>query len=211
MLKRLLLCLALCVVENRNGTAAPLYLNNTNITVALGPSMTADPFQNRTAAASLASVIDLPTAGSTEFHNQSTHVWVSGGTLELNFDLLIEYDLLQLHFWNYHSEDFDVDDIDFRFYTGANELAGTLFDVGPALGNNSGSDANPISAQTLNLSFPSKVRYVNAVLSGSNGQVDFNNLGFTAEVTPGTSGVPEPGTFALAVSSLIVLRLLRRR
>ena len=211
MHKRLLFCLALCLFANRNGTTAPLYLNNTNITVSLGPSMTAEPFENRTTAASLASVIDLPTASSIEFHNQSTHVWVSGGTLELNFDLLIDYDLLQLHFWNYHSEDYDVDDIDFRFYDGANQLVGTLFDVGPALGNNSGSDANPLSAQTLNLSFPSKVRYVNAVLSGSNGQVDFNNLGFTAEASSGNSGVPEPGTFAMVVTSIVALRLLQRR
>ncbi len=97
--------------------AAPIYLNEQNISVALGSSMSAEPFANRTTAASLASIIDASSATSSENHNQSTHVWVSGGALELDFDLGLEYDLTELHFWNYFGESFDVDNINFTFLT----------------------------------------------------------------------------------------------
>ncbi|NNL67547.1 MAG: PEP-CTERM sorting domain-containing protein, partial [Myxococcales bacterium] len=55
------------------------------------------------------------------------------------------------------------------------------------------------------LNFPSKVRFVNAVLSGSNGQVDFNNLGFTGEVS-----VPEPATALLLLVGLLSIAAQRR-
>lgn len=180
--------------------SAQVYLNNTNISVALGASMAPEPFANRTTAASLASVIDAPTAASAENHEQSTHVWVSGGPLELDFDLRAEYDLQVLHVWNYFGEGFDVDNIDFTFYDASRTLVGTLLGVAPALG---GAGGNPIFAEDIPLSFPSKVQFVNAVLTGSNGEVDFNNIGFTADIScataswgnygagwPGTSGVP---------------------
>jgi len=47
---------------------------------------------------------------------------------------------------------------------------------------------------------------VNALLSGSNGQVDFNNMGFTGEVSP----VPEPGTALLLGFGLLGLAAFRR-
>ena len=94
------------VIVGMSAPAVGAYLNDSLISVTLGPSHNADPepFANRTTAASLASVIDAPTATSTEFHTQSTHVWVSGGQLELVFDFGAEYNLSLMHFWNYHSE-----------------------------------------------------------------------------------------------------------
>ncbi|MCW5625970.1 MAG: hypothetical protein KIT73_14760, partial [Burkholderiales bacterium] len=96
--------------------ADTVYLNYSNTAIGLGPSMgTGNPFANRGALESLASVIDAETATTFEQHNQTTHVWVSGGTLELVFDFEIEYDLTTFHFWNYHSEGYDVDNIDLTF------------------------------------------------------------------------------------------------
>jgi hypothetical protein len=178
--------------------AIPVYLNFENIDVILGPSMPAEPFSNRTTAASLASIIDAPSADASELHNQSTHVWTTNRTLELIFDFRIEYDLTDLHFWNYHSEGFDVDNIVFTFRNAANAQVGTLTLANPVLGGGgSGSDSIPIFADDYVLSFPSRVRYVTAQLTGSNGQVDFNNIGFTAEESEPSSRVPEPTTVSL--------------
>lgn len=186
--------------------AQTIFLNNSNSSVALGQSMAPNPFANRSTSASLASIIDAPSAAASEFHNQSTHVWVSGGVLELDFDFNIEYDLTTLHFWNYHSEGFDVDNINFRFYDSSRNLVGTLMNVTPLLGGSEPSDATPIFAQNYALTFPSRVRYVNAVLSGTNGQVDFNNLGFTGTL----STVPEPATALLMLAGFAVILIVGR-
>lgn len=192
-----------------SATADPIYLNFTNISVDLGASMPADPFANRGTAESLASVIDAPSADAAEFHTQSTHIWVLGGNLELDFDLGADYDLIGFHFWNYHTEGFDVDDIDLRFFDSSMTLVGSLLNIVPALGNGTGSDSTPVLAEDFALSF-ADVRFVNALLSGTNGQVDFNNIGFTAGVT---AAVPEPAaTSLLLLAGLAALtRRLRRR
>lgn len=202
LLSTLSLALGSLALVAGSAQAAPIYLNDQNITVALGASMAPEPFANRTTAASLASVIDAPTAASGENHEQGTHVWVSGGTLELDFDFGIEYDLTTLHFWNYLAEGFDVDDIDLTFFDASMTQVGQLLDVMPALG---GGGSNPIFAEDYALNFPSKVRFVNAVLSGSNGQVDFNNLGFTGEVS-----VPEPALSGLLLLGLLSIAAQRR-
>jgi hypothetical protein len=169
--------------------------------------MAAEPFANLGAAASLANIIDVASASDGEFHNQTTHVWVSGGVLELDFDFGIEYDLQTFHFWNYHSEGFDVDDIDMIFFDAAMNQVGTIADVMPALGNTTGSDSDPIFAEDISLSFPSKVRFVNMLLSGSNNQVDFNNIGFTGVV----SQIPIPAAVWLFGSGLLGLVGVARR
>lgn len=194
---------------------AQIYLNDTNITVALGASMAPQPFSNRTTAESLASIIDAASAASAENHLQNTHVWISGGVLEIDFDFGVEYDLTDLHFWNYFGESYDVDNIDFVFFDASMVQVGTLLGVMPALG---GAGGNPIFAETIPLSFPSQVRFVNAVLTGTNGQVDFNNLGFTGALScppatssnygaglAGTLGVPSftssaPPSFGAAIA-----------
>jgi hypothetical protein len=215
----------LLVFTGGSASAAPVYLNDQNITVALGVSHAAQvianptfgPFQNVSLAQSLANIIDAPSATAGELHNQQTHVWVSGGHLELDFDFGVEYDLSTLHFWNYHSEGFDVDDIDFTFYDGSFNQVG-LLNVQPLLGNATGSDNDPIFAEDYALNFPSNVRYVNAWLTGSNNQVDFNNIGFTAVLSdpdpdpdPDPNPVPEPATLALLGLGLAGLGLMRRR
>lgn len=202
-------CLVLVVSTCASMHAAPVYLNDANITVSLGSSMPPEPFQNRTTAQSLASVIDASSASAPEFHDQSTHVWVSGGMLELVFNFGIEYDLTTFHFWNYHSEGYDVDDIDLTFRDASMNLVGSILDVAPALGNVAGSDGSPILAEDITLSFPSKVQYVTAILSGSNGEVDFNNIGFTGDVTIST--VPEPTAWMLTAIGVLLLAILRLR
>lgn len=220
---QLLLTSLLLLTAGFAGNAQAIYLNDSNISVALGSSMAAEPFANRTTAASLASVIDAASATTKEFHTQSTHVWVSGGSLELDFDFGTEYDLTTLHFWNYWGEGFDVDNISFTFYDSLSSFVGTLSVVDPFLGGylEAGpfSDSTPLSAQNYLLSFPSKVQYVNAVLTGSNSEVDFNNIGFTGQLSicatdptlPGcTNSVPVPGTlflFAIGLAGIGLRRL----
>ena len=82
------------------GLSQSVFLNGTNSSVALGETMAVEPFVNRSTADSLASIIDLPTADATEFHNQSTHIWVNSGPLELVFDFGAEYDLESFHLCN---------------------------------------------------------------------------------------------------------------
>lgn len=154
-----------------------IYFNNENMTVMLGPSMEAEPFQNRSTADSLASVIDMPNADAIDPHNQSTHVWVSGAPLELDFALEAEYTLSTFHFWNYSSNAWDVDNIDLTFFDGSqNQVGDVLHIVDPALGGTSESE---IKAQHIPLELPGSVQYINAMLTGSNGQIDFQNIGFT--------------------------------
>jgi len=73
-----------------------------------------------------------------------------------------------------------------------------------------GAGGNPIFAEDYALSFPSNVQFVTALLTGSNGQVDFNNIGFTGEVSD-PSAAPEPATLALFGVGLAGLAVIRRR
>ena len=192
---------ALLGVVSGVANADTIYLNDQNITVSLGSSMAAEPFENQTTAISLANVIDAPSADASESHvSPTTHVWVSGGSLELDFDFGVEFDLTALHFWNYFGEAFDVDNIDFVFSDASMSFVGELLNVEPALGS---GGSNPIFAEDFALSFPSKVRFVNVVLTGTNGEVDFNNIGFTA--------IPEPSTALLLASGLLAMAVGQRR
>jgi hypothetical protein len=197
-------------LHNANALAAPVYLNNTNISVEVGPGTDSTGSFNNTFAggSTIEKVIDAPSATAEEFHTQTTHIWFTaeavGGGLELLFDFGIEYDINTLHFWNYTEEGFDVDRVAFTFFDASNSNVGSL-EIFPALGSSPG-----ITAQDITLAAPLNVRFVTAFLTGSNGEVDFQNIGFTAEVsTPGTPTLPEPGTLSLV--ALAMLGALRFR
>ncbi|NNU14878.1 PEP-CTERM sorting domain-containing protein [Parvularcula sp. ZS-1/3] len=187
---------------------AATYLNIDNISVSVGAGTTATTSNNTfNNGQTIDKVIDAPSADAEEFHNQTTHIWFSGGGLELEFDFFIEYDISTLHFWNYNGEGFDVDNIDFTFYDGNNVEVGQL-SIMPDLGSPGG-----ITAQDIDLPAPLGVRYVTAFLTGSNGQVDFQNLGFTADVTP-PDPIPVPAAGVLMASILgagAVRRKLKKR
>ncbi len=177
-----------------------VYLNLDNITVAVGPNTSPGTFNNTFSGGTIDKVIDAPSADAEEFHNQTTHIWFTaddpGGGLELVFEFGTDYDITTLHFWNYTAEGFDVDNIDFSFANSLGAEVGTL-SIQPDLGSSPG-----IRAQDIPLAAPLNVRSVTAFLTGSNQQVDFQNIGFTA-----TESVPEPGTFLLlGMTGLLGLR-----
>lgn len=195
--------------------AAPVYLNQANTTVELGDDTTAGNWNNTITAGGYSSlgdalikVIDAPSADATEFHSQPSHIWYTtqaGGGLELEFTFDTEYDISTLHFWNYNGGDtYDVDSIDFAFYNASNMLQGT-YSIDPLPPGNAGA----IEAQDFLLAAPLNVQYVTAFLGTTNGQIDFQNIGFTAEVStpvdPGPTPVPAPGTVALLAMGIIGL------
>lgn len=189
-----------------------IYLNEANISVSVGSGTSPGSFNNTfSGGQTINKVIDAPSATSEEFHNQATHIWYTadeiGGGLELLFDFGQEYDLNTLHFWNYTSENFDVDNIAFTFFSSANSQVGIL-DVLPDLGTAPG-----ITAQDIALAAPLNVQYVTAFLTGSNRQVDFQNIGFTAELSSPTDPRPvsEPGTLGLLGFGLAALLSRSRR
>lgn len=189
-------------------SAVPIYLNQDNISVALGAGTSPGSYNNTfSGGQTINKVIDAPTAAAEEFHNQTTHIWYtadqSGGGLELLFDFGQEYDISTLHFWNYTNEAYDVDKVDFTFFNSSNSQVGNLT-VYPALGSSPG-----IAAQDIVLAAPLNVEFVTAFLTGSNKQVDFQNIGFTAEVS---TTVPDSGmTLALFGIGLGALGAVKRR
>lgn len=202
-----------------SANAAPVYLNIDNITVEVGPGTTATSSNNTfNNGQTINKVIDAPSATAEEFHNQTTHIWFSGGTLELLFDFKTQYDLTTLHFWNYTSEDYDVDSIAFTFFDATRTFVGELL-VLPELGTSPG-----ITAQDYVLAAPLNVQFVTAVLAGSNNQIDFQNIGFTANLstdrcdenpndpicTPSTA-IPAPASLTLISLGILGLALNRRR
>ena len=206
-LKSLAMTLLVVSVGSGSAFAAPIYLNNTNIAVAVGPGTSPGTFNNTfDNGQTIEKVIDAPSATAEEFHNQTTHIWYTadqvGGGLELLFDFGLEYDITTLHFWNYTSEDYDVDNVSFTFFNAANTLVGAL-NVQPALGSSPG-----IAAQDIPLGAPLNVQFVTAFITGSNREVDFQNIGFTAERS---DEVPEPVTVGLVALGLVgVFRCSRR-
>lgn len=200
-----------------NAHAAPIYLNNTNITVSVGPGTSPGTFNNTfDFGQTIEKVIDAPSADAEEIHSQITHIWFTadeiGGGLELLFDFGQEYDLTTLHFWNYTAEAFDVDHIAFTFFNQSNDQVGAV-EVIPDLGSSPG-----ILAQDIVLAAPINVQFVTAFLTGDNGEVDFQNIGFTAEVSApidcttnpdrpecAPAAVPEPGSLSLLLAGMLGL------
>lgn len=171
--------------------AQTVYLNQDNISLSVGAGTSPGTFNNTfDGGATITKAIDSATADAAEFHNQQTHIWYTansiGGGLELLFDFGLAYDIQTLHFWNYDGEAYDVDNVSFKFFDVDNQQVGGL-DIQPALGS-----SPAIFAQDIGLAAPLNVRYVSAFLTGSNAQVDFQNIGFTA-----VASVPEPDALAL--------------
>lgn len=162
--------------------ASPIYLNKDNISVSIGEGTSPGTLNNSfIGKRTVEKIIDAPSADAEEFHNQNTHIWfkaeAEGGGLELIFDFGISYDITTLHFWNYTGEGYDVDVIDFTFYDAADTVIGRV-SIEPATGSSPG-----IKAEDIPLVSPLNTRWVRAFLTGDNLQVDFQNMGFTAEVS----------------------------
>lgn len=209
---------AVFIASSFCASANEIYLNIDNISVELGAGTTATTSNNTFSnGQTIDKVIDAPSADAEEFHNQSTHIWFSGGGLELLFDFGQQYDLTTLHFWNYTGEGFDVDDIAFTFFDESNINVGAL-SLMPELGSSPG-----ITAQDILLDAPLNVRYVTAFLTGSNGEVDFQNVGFTASLSTDRCiidpndpicnpvvGVSVPASLSLLIFGLIGLALRKQ-
>jgi hypothetical protein len=210
---------AVCLMSS-SAIAAPVYLNELLIDVSVGSGTSPGTLNNTFSGdQTINKVIDAPSAAATEFHNQTTHIWFTadevGGGLELLFDFNQEYDITTLHFWNYTAEGFDVDQIDFTFFNESSSQVGDLT-VFPALGTSPG-----IMAQDIALAAPLNVQFVTAFLSGSNAQVDFQNIGFTASLSspeqpdlpdqPTTEVIPVPAGLPLLLTGLAAISLIARR
>lgn len=195
----------LAIFATSSAMAVPVYLNINNITVAVGSGTSAGTFNNTFSGGTIDKVIDAPSANAEEFHDQTTHIWFTaslvGGGLELVFDFGQEYDINTLHFWNYTSESFDADNVDFTLFNRNNVQVGML-SVQPALGSSPG-----ILAEDIALAAPLNVQFVTAFLTGTNRQVDFQNIGFTAEL----SQIPLPAAVWLFGSGLMGLIGVARR
>lgn len=196
--------------------AAPLYLNTDNISVSVGAG-TGPGTSNNTfnGGQTIDKVIDAPSATASENHNQTTHIWYSFSDptdgLELVFDFGVSYDITTLHFWNYAFDNFSVDKVEFSFFNSIDQLIGQQ----TIMPSPSGSESN-ITAQDYALVSPLNTRSVKAFLTGTNGQVDFQNIGFTANVSdpgldPDPNVVPLPASAFLLLGSIAGLGLAGRR
>lgn len=186
--------------------AESVYLNIDNMSVAVGAGTSPGSFNNTfNNGQTIDKVIDAPSADAEEFHDQTTHIWFTanevGGGLELEFDFDIAYDISTLHFWNYTAEGYDVDNVDFTFFGAGGQQVGTL-SIQPDLGTSPG-----ITSQDIPLAAPLNIRRVTAFLTGSNRQVDFQNIGFTA----GVSQVPEPSSVGLLLLGAAIAAAATRR
>jgi hypothetical protein len=194
--------------------AATLYLNSDNISVSVGAGTGAGTSNNTFSNGfGIEKVIDAPSASAEETHSQTTHIWYSfddaSDGLELIFDFGVSYDISTLHFWNYTGESYDVDEVDFTFFDSLGSLIGTQ-SLNPALGSSGG-----IRAEDIALVSPLNTRSVRAFLTGTNGQVDFQNIGFTASVSDPNldpiSPVPLPATALLLLAGIAGFGFVRRK
>jgi hypothetical protein len=104
-------------VEAAEDDGFQLCPDNIPVTVTVGDKSNPNgSFVNIPLEQSLENVIDCFDVNEGEDHTQATHVWWNPGPLELVFDFGgVEYDLLEVNFWNYFEEGFDDDQIDFEF------------------------------------------------------------------------------------------------
>ena len=192
MILRVACALCLGLMLPGSAWAQTVYLNRDLITVEVGDGTSPGTFNNTFQGNQTAEkVIDAPAADAEEYHNQLTHIWFTadtvGGGVEFVFDFPVSYDIEEVHFWNYTDETYDVDLVAFRFFDAAGVEIGTI-DLEPALG-----EAGGIRAEDIPLAAPLNVRRVVATLTGSNRQVDFQNIGFTARVSDPALDPEAPG------------------
>jgi len=212
-----------CLIGASAAQASTVYLNADNITVSVGPGTSPGSFNNTVSAGgfgtidnAIQKVIDAPSADASEDHTQVTHIWYTadavGGGLELLFDFGVSYDITDLHFWNYAFDSFSVDEVEFSFFDSLGALIGTQT-ILPAP---SGSETN-ITAQDYALVSPLNTRSVSAFLTGTNRQVDFQNIGFTASTSDPTldpdfmAPVPLPASSLLLLAGLGGLAVVKRK
>lgn len=160
---------------NDNGTfdvcdTGAVYLKAPAITVALETP-------NALRDGTLANIINAASPTVADPHTTTSHVWSQGDTTLL-FDLQGNYQLEKIHFWNFNEENYDVDAIEFRFLDSAQELISQIT-VTPQIG------FGDILAEDFSVTV-SGVRYVRARLTATNGQVEFQNIGFSG-VLEGTA------------------------
>ena len=69
-------CLLVAVVASPALAADTVYLNQDNISVAVGAGTSPGSFNNTFSnGQTISKVIDAPSAAAEEFHNQATHIW----------------------------------------------------------------------------------------------------------------------------------------
>jgi hypothetical protein len=121
----------------------------------------------------------LPEPSDGEEHTVTSHVWWRTSPLELIFQFDKGYYLTEVLFWNYFGEQFDVDQIELKFFTSDSVVEGNLT-VFPILGRNSdGINNNDIIAERLRLNVnKDPVTTVSAVVTSTNGEIDFQNFVF---------------------------------
>ena len=148
--------------------------------------------------------VDAQFVGESDVHhNANTHIYTGSGPIVLRFDLLGSFDIYKVHFWNYFSEQYDVDDVQLEFY-GANDTLLGSYQYLPL------SSIDPSFAETRTFEQVHGVDYVIATLSGSNGAVDFQNIGFTA-IPSSALNVPIPLAFVGVLLVLLVWVMWKKK
>ena len=110
------------------------FYNHQNMDVSLSSFMAEEPFENLTTAVSLANMIDLASESSEDVHGQQSHVWINSEPLNVEFDLGESTLLSHVHFWNYHTEEYDADSVKLTFLDSNRQVVDT-FSFEPDLGS----------------------------------------------------------------------------
>lgn len=124
----------------------------------------------------VANITDAPSALSFDPHTEQSHVWGQDEPVSLLLELDNTYYIEQMHFWNFTGEGYDVDEIKATFYNEADAVIKEVT-VAPQTGFES------ILAEDFAID-AAGVSYIRVVLSATNNEVEFQNLGFSGWVEP---------------------------